>query len=924
MKLRQTTLASLISATLLAATLGACGGDSPEKLIASGKDYLAKNDGKAAVIQLKNAIQQTPNLPEARFLLGKALFESGDIAGAQVELRKAFDQKYAPEQTVPLLAKVMLATGDAKKVTDEFAKASIPNGEPAADLKTTLSVAYLAQGKRDLANEQLSAALAEKPDYAPAQLANARMKASNKDIAGASAIVTSVLASNPKNHDALLLAGAFAAVNGQADDALASFRKAIEAKPDFIGAHVAAINQLLQQQKIDDASKQFDALKKLAPKHPQTLFLETQLTYQRKDYKAARELAQQLLKFAPNNPQALQLAGAVEYQLGAYIQAETYLAKALQAAPQLQLARRMLVASYLRAGQPAKALAALQPVLSQIDQDAALLSLAGETYLQNGDATKAADYFGKASKLDPNDPAKKTSFALARMAQGQVESAFHDLEQIAVTDKGTSADLALIAAHLRSNQVDKALKAIDSLEKKQPDNPATFNLRARTLLAKKDIAGARTNFEKALSLSPSFFPAAASLAALDLADKKPEEARKRFDAVLAADPKNIQATLALAEIRANNGGTPDEVAGLINKAVTANPTEIAPRLALIQYWLQQKDNKKALAAANDAVAALPDKPEVLDALGRVQQVSGDLNQALNTYGKLASVQPLAPLAHLRMAEIHVANKAKEEAAKSLKKALEIKPDLLDAQRGLILLALDGKRTGEALTIAREVQKQRPKEAVGQVLEGDIHGTQKNWNEAITAYRNALKTTPTTELAVKTHTAILASGNSGEAEKFAATWIKDHPKDVAFRMQQGDLATARKDYAVASQHYNAALALQPNNALVLNNLAWVSGETKSPKAMEYAEKANQLAPNQPAFMDTLAMLLAARGESAKAIELLRKALTLAPQAAAIQLNLAKVLVGAGKKDEARKELDALANLGEKFPGQAEVARLQKEL
>lgn len=924
MKLRQTTLASMISATLLATTLGACGGDSPEKLIASGKEYLAKNDEKAAVIQLKNAIQQNPNLPEARFLLGKALFESGDIAGAQVELRKAFDQKYAPELTVPLLAKVILATGDAKKVTDEFSKLSIPSGEASADLKTTLSIAYLTQGKVDLANEQLSSALAEKPDYAPAQLANARMKASNKDLAGASVIVTSVLATNPKNHDALLLAGALAAVNGQADEALSSFRKAIEAKPDFIGAHVAAINQLLQQQKLDEAGKQFEALKKLAPKHPQTLFLDTQLTYQRKDYKAARELAQQLLKFAPNSPQALQLAGAVEYQLGAYIQAETYLAKALQAAPQLPLARRMLVASYLRAGQPAKALASLQPVLSQIDQDAALLSLAGETYLQNGDASKAAEYFGKASKLDPNDPAKKTSLALARMAQGQVESAFNDLEQIAITDKGTSADLALIAAHLRSNQVDKALKAIDSLEKKQPDNPATFNLRARTLLAKKDLAGARSNFEKALSLNPSFFPAAASLAALDLADKKPEDARKRFDAVLAADPKNIQATLALAELRANNGGTPDEIAGLINKAVTANPTELPPRLALIQYWLQQKDNKKAMAAANDAVAAFPDKPEVLDALGRVQQVSGDFNQALSTYGKLASLQPLSPLAHLRMAEIHVANKANEEAAKSLKKALEIKPDLLEAQRGLILLALDGKRTGEALSIARDVQKQRPKEPAGQILEGDIHASQKNWNEAIAAYRNALKTTPATELAVKTHTAILASGNTSEAEKFATNWSKDHPKDIAFRMHQGDLATARKDYAAATQHYNTALALQPNNALVLNNLAWVSGAMKSPKAMEYAEKANQLAPNQPAFMDTLAMLLAAKGDNAKAIELLRKAMSLAPQAAAIQLNLAKVLVSAGKKDEARKELDALAKLGDKFSGQADVTRLQKEL
>jgi predicted Zn-dependent protease len=73
-----------------------------------------------------------------------------------------------------------------------------------------------------------------------------------------------------------------------------------------------------------------------------------------------------------------------------------------------------------------------------------------------------------------------------------------------------------------------------------------------------------------------------------------------------------------------------------------------------------------------------------------------------------------------------------------------------------------------------------------------------------------------------------------------------------------------------------------------------------------------------------MLLADKGETAKAIELLRKALELSPQAGAIQLNLAKVLISTGKKDEARKELDALAKLGDKFPGQTDVSKLQKEL
>lgn len=924
MKKSKSIISAAISTALLAAFLGGCGGDNPEALIASGKEFLTKNDSKAAVIQLKNALQKNPNLGEARFLLGKALLDSGDVAGAIVELRKALDLKFANDQTIPVLAQALLASGQAKKVTDEFAKTELSAGEPQASLKTTLSTAYAALGNREAAQTALVAALTAKPDYAPAQLTEARNRASSGKIDESQTIIDTVLAKNPKSHDALLLSGSLQAAKGNQDAAIALYRKATEADPNFLMAHLAIISTLFQQQKLDEASKQIQELKKVAPKHPQTIYLDAQATYQRKDYKTARELTQQLLKISPNNANSLQLAGAVEFQLRSYVQAESYLSKALQLAPDLPLARKLLISSYLRAGQPAKAMTTLQPVLDRIEKDANLLSLAGETYLQNGEANKAAEYFAKASKLSPDDATKKTSLALAHMAQGKTDGAFDELEQISQNDKGTTADLALVAAYLRSNQPDKALKAIDSLEKKQPDDASTHNLRARTLLSKKDIPGARKSFEKALSINPAFIPAAASLAALDIANKKPDEARKRFESVLAADPKNMQAMIALAELRAANGGTPDEVAGLIGKAVTANPGEIAPRLALIQYHLTTKDTKKALTAASDAAAAFPDKAEILDALGRTQQVSGDLNQAQSTYNKLAGLQPASPLAQMRLAEIHIASKNKDEATKSLKKALEIRPDLLDAQRTLILLAMDAKKPNDALEIARQVQKQRPKEAIGFILEGDIQNSAKALPESIAAYRNGLKQVPAPELVAKLHTALLASGNAAEAERIAATWIKEHPKDITVRVHLGDVATTRKDYVQASQHYRGALEIQPDNPLVLNNLAWVSGQMKSPKAMEYAERSNQLAPNQPPFMDTLAMLLAEKGETVKAIELLRNAMKISPQAAAIQLNLAKVLAGAGKKDEARKELDALAKLGDKFPGQAEVSKLQKEL
>ena len=81
---------------LLTGLLAGCGGDNPDSLVASGKEFLAKNDNKAAIIQFKNALQQSPDLGEARFLLGKALLEGGDPRGAEVELRRAADSQIFP------------------------------------------------------------------------------------------------------------------------------------------------------------------------------------------------------------------------------------------------------------------------------------------------------------------------------------------------------------------------------------------------------------------------------------------------------------------------------------------------------------------------------------------------------------------------------------------------------------------------------------------------------------------------------------------------------------------------------------------------------------------------------------------------------------------------------------------------------------
>lgn len=924
MRFKKNPTRAALSALLVALLLVACG-DKPEDMISSAKDYLAKNDSKAAVIQIKNALQKNPDMPEARYLLGKALMDSGDAPGAETELRKALALNHPQDQVVPPLANALLAQGQAKKITDEFGKTTLTDKTAQGSFLTTLATAYAAQGQNESAQSTLDAALAATPDYAPARLIQARQKGGQRDFDGALAITDDVIAKNPRSFEAWKFKGDLLRyAKNQPAEALAAYRKSVEIQPDFLVGQAAVITLLLQQNNLTDAATQMAELVKIAPNHPQTKFLQANLAYQQKDLKAARELVQQVLRTVPNNVQALQLAGAIELQLNAPVQAETYLSKALQAAPGLPLARRLLVMTYLRTGQPAKALATLTPGLTGDTVDPGLYAVAGEVYLQNNDVKKAEEYFAKATQQDPQNARNRTSLALTHLISGQVDSAFGELQDIAASDTGTTADMALISAHLRRQDLDKALKAIDGLEKKQPDQPLAANLRGRVLLAKRDVAGARQSFERALQIDPLFFPAVASLAGLDLADKKPQDAKARFDAVLAKDPKNAQALLAQAELAARTGASKEEVSKLLANAISANPTDAAPRLLLIDFHLRNKDVKQATSTAQDAVATLPDSPELLDALGRTQLAAGEFNQAITSFNKLAGMQPLSPQPYLRLADVHMANQDKAAAAASLRKALDIKPDLQQAQRGTILLDMDGKNIPSALATAKTMQKQDPKGAVGYVLEGDINASQKNWDAAASAYQTGLKQVSSAELAVKLHSVLAAAGKTAEAEKFSTKWQATQPKDAIFLLYLGDGAIARKDYAGAEKLYSRVTQLQPNNAVAFNNLAWVTAQLNKDGSIALAEKANALAPNQPAFMDTLAVLLSDKGDYAKALELQTKVLTLQPNNPAFKLNLAKIHIKGGKKDLAKVQLDDLAKLGDKFGGQKEVAELMKGL
>lgn len=925
---RAARLALAAAAAAIGLLLAGCGQQaaSSASSIDAGRTALAKKDPNAARIHLKAALQEDPNSAEARYLLGRALLDSGDPRGASVELMRAMDARWNDKLVLPPLARAMLLSGQVKKLTELYGEYALEDPAANAEFKVTMANAWGILGDRGRFDAAVKAALASKPDLPAVQIAQARMAINGGQLDGALQTLEDALRRDPASYEGWFLKAqllTFAKNDPKAGEA--AYRKALEIEPAYVPAHAAIVGIRIREHDVAGAKQQAAALRKVLPKHPHTVFIDAQLAMLDNDPKRARELTQALLKWAPENPSVLQLAGAVEGQLGASVLAETYYAKALQINPGLVLARRNLARLYVQMGQPARALRFVEPLIGPASADAEALSIAGDALLQMGDANQAEQLYARATKLRPDDTRFRTASALFHLTRGEADIAFAQLEAIAAESGDTAADMAIVSARLKRHEIEPALKAMDALIAKQPKNAGLHELRGRILVLRKDSAGARAAYDKALALDPQLFAATLSLARLDEAEGKPAEARKRLEAAVEADPRNASARVALATLLERTGASLDDVRAVLAAGVRAGPADPSVRIALVDVLLRKKQINEALAVAQEAVAVFPRDAEALDTLGRTQVLAGDTQQAIATFHALAGVEPTSARAHLRSAEAWTKAGKRDGAIASLRRALEIDPNNLVAQASLVdLLIVDGKPK-DALEFARTMQQRQPNAPAGYLLEGAIHVRQKAWDAATAIHRKGLEQVPgRSELAVALHTSLSAGGRHAEAEKFAAEWLRSHPGDADFGYRVALQHLVRGRLAEAEAAFTRLSTQRPNDPMVLNNLAWVLVSRGKPGALGYAERAAELAPRSASVLDTLALAQAADKQFPKAIATQRKAIEIAPGDMTLRLNLARIALQAGDKTLAKGELDRLAAAGLKPPLSDELGRLQKAL
>lgn len=900
----------------------ACGRSDEAQVEAAMTAKLDAGDVTGALVLVKSHLQVNPQSDKSRLMLGRLLLSAGDAPGAEVELRRALGAGYAKAAVLPELGRAMLAQRKSADVIALLSGAKADNPAQDGDLAEVLAQALLGAGEPERAAKVLADAIERAPDHLACLLLAARLARVQEDGAQSLATAQGLAKRFASSAGVMVLLAEAQAAQADAPGAAASYEQALKLDPKHAPAHSALVMAALGRNDVALARAHAQRMAKALPGQAHSAYAQAMVSYFSGDFAAAREQAQLLLRQGSNYPPLLVLAGMTERRLGALTQAETLLWKAMALLPDVLEPRRELAGLRVAHGDGPGALALLEPVLAKGVPDAATWAIAGQAYTLSGNFKAADAAFGRAKTLQPSDVQVQLQYARSLMLRGQEERGLRELGKAADADKSGESDMALIAAMMRRKDAAGALQVIERLAQKSPREPAVLVLRGRVFEQLGQLRDARQAFEQALVLSADFMPAVDRLAALDMAANKPQAALLRYESFVKRNPRATTAMIRLAEVSRFGSGRVAATAWL-DKAVAVNPVDPAPWLAAVELERRMGDESAALSRARRAAAALPSDYDVQRQLAVSLQNSGENNQALKVLLVMNQLRPSSVEPRLLLAQAHLTAKNLLSARQEIDKALALAPASTEVGRAHVVMLLKEGKPENALAVVRARQKQAPHDKSAWLMEAEIHAASSNWPAAIPALRQGLTKAPDNSLAMRLSDALRRGATAAEAADFEQGWVNAHPDDADFVASLGQAADRRGDAVEAERWYRRTLVLQPDAPVVLNNLATLWIKAKPTQALELAQRAVQLAPDVPPFLDTLAQAQLAAGQRDQALKTQVKAVALAPRSGDFRLQLARLYLAVGEKRKARDELEWLRDRGAEFKQQDEVNRLLAE-
>jgi tetratricopeptide (TPR) repeat protein len=419
---------------------------------------------------------------------------------------------------------------------------------------------------------------------------------------------------------------------------------------------------------------------------------------------------------------------------------------------------------------------------------------------------------------------------------------------------------------------DDANRVIDEILKLQPDDPGATAIKATWLIATRKA----DNIDKAVSL---------------------------LQPVVAKRPANANLHYTLGRALAAKGDM-DAARPEFLAAVQKNPSFLEPRLALAEMGQLKGDYQTALRYTNEILAINPNltRVRVLRAVSLIN--TGNAADGRKELTTLERANPQDKELQLQLGVLELHDKHFKEAEEYFRKLAAAGPEDVRPLSGLTqTLAAEGQLDKAVELLQEELKKSPNNKQVG-YLYGVTSAMAGRYDKAVEEFQSLVAASP------QSASLYFALGNAyrlkGDYSSALSTLEKGSgiaPKDPIPVIAEAEVLTASGRQQEALEKYRAALRLAPDNATLLNNVAYLLADTGGSldEALRDARRALELDAKQPRYSDTLGWIYYKQNLNDTALQVFRSLTATNPDNPTFHYHFAMVLLRKGDKATAKTEL-----------------------
>lgn len=470
--------------------------------------------------------------------------------------------------------------------------------------------------------------------------------------------------------------------------------------------------------------------------------------------------------------------------------------------------------------------------------------LLGQLYGLNHDSAKAEQEFKIAQSLDSNSEDAVLNIARLYSEQGEPQQAVDALSGIPESDRSPRISFALGASYDQLKKPKQAIAAYKAALDEEPDNTDTMKALATALLADNQ-------FDQALPI---------------------------YRQLTVIDPTDVESQLKVSEIQRRQGHYDDALVTL-EKAIKSNAGQENPELSFNEAVLYD-----SLGKYHEAEQAL------IAVLAQTKHANGEYSEPEKNNRAIFLD---------RLGVVYREENKSAEAAEAYKQMTALGGDYtLRGYNGEVEAYRDAHLWKEAVAAAADAAKALPNDRGVQLMYAFQLADTGQAEEGLALTKKQLKGSVATPSSEDRETLIALSNielrlhRSEEAKSYLdkADALSSKPEDKMYvNLLRATVYDHDKQYDLAEAEYRKALAIDPNNATVLNDLGYMYADrsVNLPEALKMIQKAVELDPQNGAFLDSLGWVYFKMGQYGPAEDNLRKAIERTSTDASIHDHLGEV-------------------------------------